>query len=243
MARRAADARFPLLAVSPEGTTKAAHCLLRFKSGAFVSGGAVLPLCLDYRRGGRGAGRGGRGSGGSGKGGRAAAPRPSPALAGALAGLLDLPLDALAAAVSGLSNFNPGWGLLQSDALHVLRAYMSPWTPLSIEALPLMRPRAAAAAAEGGGGAGGAGGEAAAAAAESPADFAERVRRAMSLALDAPCVDLGVEDWARLKAAGVAVDPSGTKVLWRPGGPGTARVEVVAEEEEEEEEKEKEKEA
>jgi len=223
MARRAADARFPLLAVSPEGTTKAAHCLLRFKSGAFVSGGAVLPLCLDYRRGGRGAGRGGRGSGGSGKGGRAAAPRPSPALA---------------AAVSGLSNFNPGWGLLQSDALHVLRAYMSPWTPLSIEALPLMRPRAAAAAAEGGGGAGGAGGEAAAAAAESPADFAERVRRAMSLALDAPCVDLGVEDWARLKAAGVAVDPSGTKVLWRPGGPGTARVEVVAEEEEEEEEKE-----
>ena len=61
----------------------------------------------------------------------------------------------------------------------------------------------------------------------------------MSLALDAPRVDLGVEDWARLKRAGVAVDRTGTRVLWRPGGPGTERVEVPTEEEEEEEEEEK----
>ena len=94
---------------------------------------------------------------------------------------------------------------------------MSPWTPLAVEALPVMRPR------------GGEGREGETAAAESPAEFAERVREQMSIALDAPRVDLGVEDWARLKSAGVAVDPSGTKVLWRPeGGPGSERVEVVA---------------
>ena len=67
-------------------------------------------------------------------------------------------------------NFNPGWGLLENDAFHVLRAYMSPWTPLSVEALPLMRPRAA----EGGKG------EGEGRTAETALEFAERVRRAMS---------------------------------------------------------------
>ena len=215
----------------------------------------MLPLCLDYRR--RRSGSGSRsgsrsGSVGSGKG--TGARRSGGGKAGGdgkgAAALLSSLAGALADRLS--SNFNPGWGLLQSDGFHLLRAYMSPWTPLSVEALPVMRPRAAAAAAaavaEGGAAGGNAGGDGddggegktAAAAAESPAEFAERVRRAMALALDAPCVDLGVEDWARLKAAGVAVDPTGTKVLWRPGGPGTERVEVPgAEEEEEEEEKKK----
>lgn len=222
MARRAADARFPLLAVSPEATTKPEHCLLRFKSGAFVSGRPVLPICLDYRR--NSARRGGKASGsekGDGKKDGKAPSSPSPwSLAGALADLLsdffDLFLD--------LFNFNPGWGLLENDAFHVLRAYMSPWTPLSVEALPLMRPRAA----EGGKG------EGEGRTAETAPEFAERVRRAMSVALDAPLVDLGVEDWGRLKAAGVAVDATGTRVLWRPGGVGKERVEVEVEEEEEE---------
>lgn len=69
---------------------------------------------------------------------------------------------------------------------------------------------------------------------ETPAEFAERVRRAMAASLEAPCLDLGVEDWARLKAAGVAVDASGSRVLWRPGGPGTERVEVPSEDKEKE---------
>ena len=219
MARRAADPRFPLLAVSPEGTTKAEHCLLRFKSGAFVSGRPVLPLCLDYRRGRRritGRGSGGGKAAGDGK---KAPPSSLSSLVSALA-------DGLSSLFS--FNFNPGWGLLQSDGFHLLRAYMSPWTPLAVEALPVMRPRGGKEEGEDDDGEG-----RKTSPAESPAEFAERVRRAMSAALDAPCVDLGVEDWARLKAAGVAVDRSGTKVLWRPGGAGTERVEVAEEEEEE----------
>ena len=86
MARRAADARFPLLAVSPEGTTKAEHCLLRFKSGAFVSGRPVLPICLDYRKRGRGSGKG---RGRRREGGKAAASSSF------FAGLLDSFLDFL----------------------------------------------------------------------------------------------------------------------------------------------------
>ena len=137
MARRAADARFPLLAVSPEGTTKAEHCLLRFKSGAFVSGRPVLPLCLDYRRRNRGSGRSGAGTSGGKEGDRK---RASSSLSSLLSSLFSLLFS---------SNFNAGWGLLESDGFHLLRAYTSPWTPLSVEALPLMRPRAAKAAAGG----------------------------------------------------------------------------------------------
>lgn len=229
MARRAADARFPLLAVSPEGTTKPEHCLLRFKSGAFVSGRPVLPICLDYRR--RRRRRSGKRSSSSSGGGDGDGKKEKEKTFSLLPSSL---ADALVS-LNNLSNFNPGWGLLQNDGFHVMRAYMSPWTPLSVEALPVMRPLAAAR----GGGAGG--GETAAAAeeeeeppSESPSEFAERVRRAMSVALEAPLVDLGAEDWATLKAAGVAVDASGTRVLWRPAGPGTERVEVVVDDEEEE---------
>jgi len=192
MAQRAADPRFPLLAVSPEATTKPSHCLLKFKSGAFVSGRPVLPLCLDYRRK-RVVTKGGKGEKDE---------KPFSSLVGKL-------VDS----VVSLSNFNPGWGLLHSDGFHVLRAYMSPWTRLRVEALPLMRPRKR--------------GEEGVGEDETPSEFAERVREAMSLALDAPRVDFGVEDWARLKASGVAVDPWGKTVLWRPRGAGTEREPVV----------------
>merc|ERR1712183_886368 len=38
---------FPLL-VFPEGFTKAARCLLKFRTGAFVSGDPVRPVVLQY---------------------------------------------------------------------------------------------------------------------------------------------------------------------------------------------------
>ena len=107
---------------------------------------------------------------------------------------------------------------MHSDAFHVLRAYMSPWTPLSVEVLPLMRPRRR----------GERDGDGERDDDETPSEFAERVREAMSEALDAPRVDLGVDEWARLKASGVAVDPWGKTVLWRPLGPGTERQPVDA---------------
>ena len=46
---RAADRRFPLLALAPEATTKAAPCLLRFRRGAFEPGAPVCPVLLRYR--------------------------------------------------------------------------------------------------------------------------------------------------------------------------------------------------
>jgi lysophosphatidylcholine acyltransferase/lyso-PAF acetyltransferase len=49
IAARAADDRFPLLMIAPEGTTKPRHCMLRFSTGAFVPGAPVLPVLLKYR--------------------------------------------------------------------------------------------------------------------------------------------------------------------------------------------------
>ncbi|KAK9828960.1 hypothetical protein WJX72_003052 [[Myrmecia] bisecta] len=49
IAERAADPRYPLFIVAPEGTTKHGNCLLRFSTGAFVSGAPVLPVLLKYR--------------------------------------------------------------------------------------------------------------------------------------------------------------------------------------------------
>eukprot|EP00884_Botryococcus_braunii_P008376 jgi/Botrbrau1/1753/Bobra.0217s0011.1 len=46
---RAADFRYPLFAIAPEGTTKAADCLLTFSTGAFVGGGPVLPVLFRYK--------------------------------------------------------------------------------------------------------------------------------------------------------------------------------------------------
>lgn len=45
----AAYARFPILCISPEGTTKRSECLLTFSTGAFVGGRPVLPVLLHYR--------------------------------------------------------------------------------------------------------------------------------------------------------------------------------------------------
>lgn len=49
IAQRAADRRFPLLALAPEATTKAKPCLLRFRRGAFAPGQPVCPVLLRYR--------------------------------------------------------------------------------------------------------------------------------------------------------------------------------------------------
>jgi 1-acyl-sn-glycerol-3-phosphate acyltransferase len=49
LAARAADSRFPLVAVAPEATTKAQACLLRFRSGAFEAGRSVAPVLIRYR--------------------------------------------------------------------------------------------------------------------------------------------------------------------------------------------------
>lgn len=59
IAARAADGRFPLVALAPEGTTKVGACLLRFRTGAFVPGRPVLPVLLSY---GGGGGPGARGA-------------------------------------------------------------------------------------------------------------------------------------------------------------------------------------
>jgi 1-acyl-sn-glycerol-3-phosphate acyltransferase len=45
---RAADGRFPLVAVAPEATTKAQACLLRFRSGAFEAGRPIAPVLIRY---------------------------------------------------------------------------------------------------------------------------------------------------------------------------------------------------
>lgn len=49
IAERAADRRFPLVAIAPEATTKAKPCLLKFRRGAFVAGQPVCPVLLRYR--------------------------------------------------------------------------------------------------------------------------------------------------------------------------------------------------
>jgi lysophosphatidylcholine acyltransferase/lyso-PAF acetyltransferase len=48
IAARAADARFPLVMVAPEATTKSQRCLLRFRRGAFAPGRPVVPVLLRY---------------------------------------------------------------------------------------------------------------------------------------------------------------------------------------------------
>jgi len=44
----AADSRLAPLVVFPEGWTKASRCLLKFRTGAFVAGTPVQPVCLRY---------------------------------------------------------------------------------------------------------------------------------------------------------------------------------------------------
>ncbi len=48
VAKRVADPRYPLVMIAPEGTTKAVDCVLRFSTGAFVSGAPVTLLLLKY---------------------------------------------------------------------------------------------------------------------------------------------------------------------------------------------------
>jgi len=46
---RAADGRFPMVCLAPEGTTSSGLQLIQFKTGAFLSGHPVLPLVLKYK--------------------------------------------------------------------------------------------------------------------------------------------------------------------------------------------------
>ncbi|KAL4419827.1 hypothetical protein ABPG75_006925 [Micractinium tetrahymenae] len=48
ISQRAADRRFPLVAIAPEATTKAKPCLLKFRRGAFSAGQPVCPVLLRY---------------------------------------------------------------------------------------------------------------------------------------------------------------------------------------------------
>lgn len=47
--QRAADKRFPLVMMAPEATTKAKRCLLKFRRGAFSTGGPVTPILIKYK--------------------------------------------------------------------------------------------------------------------------------------------------------------------------------------------------
>eukprot|EP00891_Asterochloris_glomerata_P008361 jgi/Astpho2/8361/e_gw1.00122.122.1_t len=44
------DARYPMLAMAPEGTCGDGRCLLQFKTGAFVPGQPILPVLLTYNK-------------------------------------------------------------------------------------------------------------------------------------------------------------------------------------------------
>lgn len=48
IAKRAKDARFPPVCISPEGTCGNGRCLLQFRTGAFIPGLPVLPVILKY---------------------------------------------------------------------------------------------------------------------------------------------------------------------------------------------------
>ena len=47
---RAKDTRFPMLVMAPEGTCGDGRCILRFRTGAFVPGVPVLPICFRYNK-------------------------------------------------------------------------------------------------------------------------------------------------------------------------------------------------
>eukprot|EP00210_Caulerpa_lentillifera_P003281 g3132.t1 len=48
ISQRAQDKRFPVLCLAPEGTCGNGHCILQFRTGAFVSGSPVIPILLKY---------------------------------------------------------------------------------------------------------------------------------------------------------------------------------------------------
>lgn len=48
ISQRVKDKRFPIICLAPEGTCGDGHCILKFRTGAFVSGAPVLPILLKY---------------------------------------------------------------------------------------------------------------------------------------------------------------------------------------------------
>lgn len=143
LAARLSDSRpWPPLAVAPEGTTKPARCLLRFRTGAFAAamaaGVPVVPVAIDY---------------------------------------------------DGATN--PGWGVVQSTLVHVLRLQTRLTTRARIRVLP----------------------PAAALPADTPDTYARRVRSVLAGALGVPEVESGLDDWRALKAGRVAVDWTGRRLM------------------------------
>lgn len=47
---RVKDRRWPMLAIAPEGVVHSGRCVIEFKTGAFVPGVPVLPVCIRYSR-------------------------------------------------------------------------------------------------------------------------------------------------------------------------------------------------
>lgn len=107
----------PLLVMAPEATTKAAHCLLKFRRGAFSPGQAVCPMLLTY----------------------------------------------------ATPGFNPGWGIVPSTPLHVLRMLCQPVNRVRLQVLPPIPPRPEER--------------------DDPLLFAARVRAIMAKALQCPLVE------------------------------------------------------
>lgn len=48
ISQRVEDKRFPIICLAPEGTCGDGRCMLKFRTGAFVSGAPVLPILLKY---------------------------------------------------------------------------------------------------------------------------------------------------------------------------------------------------
>ncbi|GMH35663.1 hypothetical protein BSKO_03531 [Bryopsis sp. KO-2023] len=47
--KRLEDPRYPMICLAPEGTCGNGKCLLKFRTGGFVPGKPVLPVCIKYR--------------------------------------------------------------------------------------------------------------------------------------------------------------------------------------------------
>lgn len=102
---------------------------------------------------------------------------------------------------------NPGWGVMHSTLTHVLRLQARFDTRARVHVLPPVWPSPG----------------------DTPTAYAERVRGVLARALGVPTVDAGLEEWGALKAARVAVDWTGTRVLVN-GAPLRGVVDVHAKE-------------
>lgn len=90
---------------------------------------------------------------------------------------------------------NPGWGLVQSHFIHLLRLQAAGRVRVTAKVLPLFVPTEEQK--------------------RDPKAYAEAVRREMAAAAGMPLLPASVDDWAALKRAGVCVDWTGRRLLVR----------------------------